>query len=128
MHLDAVDVGAAGTVTTLANPRLLALNNEPSIVRTGAISFSVTPQISGDSLLTLSLTPMLQAPLAIESDMLARIVDGETLVVDVANFSPKSGFQGAHEHLHLVERWTRLDAATLRHAEVRAAQSRAERR
>ena len=70
-----------GTVTTLANPRLLTLNNEPSIVHTEGISFSVTPQISGDSLLTLSLTPILKTPQAIESDMLARIVDGETLVV-----------------------------------------------
>src|SRR6266581_4554689 len=36
-----------------------------------------------------------------------------TLVVDVTNFSPKSDFQGAHENLHLVERWTRLDADTI---------------
>jgi len=42
--------------------------------------------------------------------------DGDTLVVDVTNFSPKSGFQGAHENLHLVERWTRLDADTLEYA------------
>jgi hypothetical protein len=39
--------------------------------------------------------------------------DGNTLVVDVTNFSEKSDFQGAHENLHLVERWTRLDADTL---------------
>lgn len=39
--------------------------------------------------------------------------EGETLVVDVTNFSPKSNFQGAHENLHLVERWTRLDADTI---------------
>ena len=39
--------------------------------------------------------------------------DGKTLVVDVTNFSPKSNFQGAHENLHLVERWTRIDAETL---------------
>ena len=39
--------------------------------------------------------------------------DGNTLVVDVTNFSPKSDFQGAHENLHLVERWTRLDADTI---------------
>ncbi len=42
--------------------------------------------------------------------------DGDTLVVDVTNFSPKSGFQGAHENLHLVERWTRLDAETIEYA------------
>jgi hypothetical protein len=39
--------------------------------------------------------------------------EGDTLVVDVTNFSPKSDFQGAHEHLHLIERWTRVDADTI---------------
>ena len=39
--------------------------------------------------------------------------DGRTLVVDVANFSPKTDFRGARENLRLVERWTRLDAETL---------------
>jgi type II secretory pathway component GspD/PulD (secretin) len=74
-------LGEQGTVTVVANPRMLTLNNEPSIVRTETISFSVTPQISGDSVLTLSLTPIVKAPAVIESDMLARVVDGETLVI-----------------------------------------------
>jgi hypothetical protein len=39
--------------------------------------------------------------------------EGNTLVVDVTNFSPKSDFQGARENLHLIERWTRTDAKTL---------------
>jgi hypothetical protein len=39
--------------------------------------------------------------------------EGRTLVVDVANFGPKTDYRGAREHLHLVERFTRLDAATL---------------
>jgi hypothetical protein len=42
--------------------------------------------------------------------------EGNTLVVDVTNFSPKSSFQGAHENLHLVERWTRTDAETLQYS------------
>ena len=42
--------------------------------------------------------------------------EGNTLVVDVTNFSPKSNFQGAHENLHLVERWTRLDTETIEYA------------
>jgi len=42
--------------------------------------------------------------------------EGHTLVVDVTNFSPKSSYQGAHEHLHLVERWTRIDAETLQYS------------
>jgi hypothetical protein len=39
--------------------------------------------------------------------------EGNTLVVDVTNFSPKFGYQGARENLHLVERFTRLDANTI---------------
>jgi len=39
--------------------------------------------------------------------------EGDTLIVDVTNFSPKSDFQGSHEHLHLLERWTRIDADTI---------------
>ena len=40
--------------------------------------------------------------------------EGETLVVDVTNFSAKTDFQGSRENLHLVERLTRLDANTHR--------------
>ena len=41
--------------------------------------------------------------------------DGKTLVVDVTNFSQKSNFQGAHENLHIVERWARADPETLQY-------------
>ena len=34
-------------------------------------------------------------------------------MVSVANFSPKRGYRGSRENLHLVERWRRLDAASL---------------
>lgn len=39
--------------------------------------------------------------------------EGRTLVVDTTNFSPKPDFQGSRENLHVVERWTRLDADTI---------------
>jgi len=39
--------------------------------------------------------------------------EGNTLVVDVTNFSPKTDFQGSRENLHLVERWTRTGPDTL---------------
>jgi hypothetical protein len=48
--------------------------------------------------------------------------EGNTLVVDVTNFSSKSNYPlgvagvGARENLHLIERWTRLDAKTLEYA------------
>jgi MSHA biogenesis protein MshL len=70
-----------GGVTVVASPRVLTLNNEPSIVRTDAMSFSVTPQISEDSIVTLSLTPIVTSPAIVEADLLARVADGETLVV-----------------------------------------------
>jgi hypothetical protein len=39
--------------------------------------------------------------------------EGNTLVIDVTNFSPKTDFQGARENLHLVERWTRTGPTSL---------------
>jgi hypothetical protein len=39
--------------------------------------------------------------------------EGNTLVIDVTNFSPKVDFQGSRENLHLVERWTRLGPTSL---------------
>src|SRR5262245_10720675 len=39
--------------------------------------------------------------------------EGETLVVETVNFSPKISFLGSTDKLHLVERFTRLDADTL---------------
>ena len=42
--------------------------------------------------------------------------EGQTLVVDVTNFSAKTDYLGSRENLHLVERWTRLDSDTLEYA------------
>jgi hypothetical protein len=39
--------------------------------------------------------------------------EGNTLVIDVTNFSPKTDFQGSRENLHLIERWTRSGPNTL---------------
>jgi len=39
--------------------------------------------------------------------------EGNTLVVDVTNFTAKRDFQGSRENLHLTERWTRTGADTL---------------
>jgi hypothetical protein len=39
--------------------------------------------------------------------------EGDTLIIDVTNFSPKTDFRGARENLHLVERWTRTGPGSL---------------
>jgi hypothetical protein len=39
--------------------------------------------------------------------------EGDTLVVDVTNFTPGINFRGSSENLHLIERFKRVDAGTL---------------
>ena len=39
--------------------------------------------------------------------------EGNTLVIDVTNFSPKTDYQGSRENLHLIERWTRTGPNSL---------------
>ena len=39
--------------------------------------------------------------------------EGDTLVVDVTNFSQETDFRGSRENLHLIERYKRIDPATL---------------
>ena len=39
--------------------------------------------------------------------------EGNTLVIDVTNFSPKADFRGSRENLHLVERWRRTGSTEL---------------
>lgn len=39
--------------------------------------------------------------------------EGQTLVVETTNFSPKSNYQGAADKLHLVERFTRVAPGTI---------------
>jgi len=41
--------------------------------------------------------------------------EGDTLVVDTTNFTDKTRFRGASENLHVVERFSRIDADTLRY-------------
>jgi type II secretory pathway component HofQ len=95
---------AQGVVTTLASPRLLALNNEPAVVRgtmeragqTGrpdGVTLTVTPQIAENGMVTLAVGPVVtlrqtdededspDVVLVRELDTLARVANGETLVV-----------------------------------------------
>ncbi|HEY6256775.1 MAG TPA: hypothetical protein VIY51_13375 [Xanthobacteraceae bacterium] len=42
--------------------------------------------------------------------------EGDTLVIDVTNFSPKADYRGSRENLRLVERWTRTSPTALEYA------------
>jgi type II secretory pathway component GspD/PulD (secretin) len=74
-------LGEQGKVATLQSNQLVTLNNEPAIVRSETLTLTVTPQIASDGVVMLSVTPMLKAPAIAEADMLARVADGETLVI-----------------------------------------------
>jgi type II secretory pathway component GspD/PulD (secretin) len=101
-------LAAQGRVATLAAPRVVALNNEPALVRAvaeasaarpgqraalGGVTLEVTPQISANNVVTLSLSPIVTLQDADggngeptvttirETDTLARLADGETLVL-----------------------------------------------
>jgi len=41
--------------------------------------------------------------------------EGDTLVVDTTNFTDKTRYRGTTQNLHIVERFTRVDAKTLRY-------------
>jgi type II secretory pathway component GspD/PulD (secretin) len=72
---------AQGKITTLAVPRLLTLNNEPTLVSTDAVALSVTPQIAPDGVVTLSVSPIVKPPATGQADLIARVAGGETLVL-----------------------------------------------
>jgi type II secretory pathway component GspD/PulD (secretin) len=100
-------LAAQGKVSMLANPQVVALNNEPAVVRATSrtpsgdggrlqeqgVTLGVTPQIASDGVVMLSLSPIVMVqtadavgkaspPTAIrEADMLARVGDGETIVI-----------------------------------------------
>ena len=91
-------LASQGKVSTLADPRILALNNEPAIVRAVArgrdeLRLTVTPQVSPDRTVMLSLSPLVSSSTGaagaaggehvtlIQADTLARVADGETVVL-----------------------------------------------
>lgn len=74
-------LGAQGNVVTLDSRRLVALHNEPTLVRSEALTISVTPQIASDGTMMLSLSQLASRPTVAEADTLARVADGETIVI-----------------------------------------------
>jgi hypothetical protein len=65
---------------------------------------------------TIPITNRAHLPKAVHQywgDSIARW-EGDTLVVDVTNFSQETDFRGSRENLHLIERYKRIDPATLR--------------
>jgi MSHA biogenesis protein MshL len=94
-----------GSVNVLARPRVTAMNNEPAIMRMGTqegqtltdgVVLSVTPQISADGMIHMSVNPSITERAGVatprlgenvpiisvrEADTLVRVRHGETIVV-----------------------------------------------
>jgi type II secretory pathway component GspD/PulD (secretin) len=93
-------LAAQGKVSVLANPHLLALNNEPAIVRavtesgggndprqTDSVTIGVTAHIAADGGVMLSVSPIVSSEGRVpgesatrEAQTLARLADGESIV------------------------------------------------
>jgi type II secretory pathway component HofQ len=80
-------LAAQGTVNVLSSPLITAMNNEPAVMRVGArdpqalsegMTLRVTPQISADGIIHLSINPIVNAR---EADTLVRVRQGETIVI-----------------------------------------------
>jgi type II secretory pathway component GspD/PulD (secretin) len=86
---------AQGRVDVLASPTVTAMNNEPALVRvtthegqtvTGDVTLSVTPQISVDGIIEMSLsasvTSRVDSTVAVrEADTVVRLRQGETAMI-----------------------------------------------
>jgi MSHA biogenesis protein MshL len=94
-----------GSVNVLARPRVTAMNNEPAVMRMGTqegqtltegVALSVTPQISTDGIINMSINPSItertgagtsrlgeNVPIISlrEADTLVRVRQGETIAV-----------------------------------------------
>jgi type II secretory pathway component HofQ len=100
-------IGGFGAVRTLAAPRILAMNNEPAVMRIGSgwarfltgdarrgtgggepgLTLSITAQISADGIVQMSVSPTLvgsprgAAPSLVEVDTSVRVRGGATVVI-----------------------------------------------
>lgn len=80
-------LAAQGTVNVLSSPLITAMNNEPAVMRISnsgsqtlpeSLTLRVTPQISAEGIIHLSINPIVSTR---EADTLVRVRQGETIVI-----------------------------------------------
>ena len=92
-----------------------AYNNNVQLVQTRDRVVVVNEMIHSARIVDLTGRPHHPSSLRfLTGDSIGRW-EGDTLVVDTTNFSTEGGFRGASVNLHLIERFTRVDANTLRY-------------
>jgi len=100
-----------------ADPPMLpqADNNYLQIVQTPGYVVILNEMIHDARIVPMDGRPHLPAGIARWTGDPRGRWDGDTLVVDTTNFTDKTQFSGSGPNLHVVERFTRTDADTLRY-------------
>jgi hypothetical protein len=103
-----------GQASTSGPPMLPGpYNNNYQIVQTPGYLMILVEQIHDVRIIHLDGRPHLPANIRQwMGDSLGRW-EGDTLVVDTTNFTDKTGFRGSSDGLHVIERFTRVDANTI---------------
>jgi hypothetical protein len=103
-----------GQASTSGPPMLPGpYNNNYQIVQTPGYVMILVEQIHDVRIIRLDGRPHLPANIRQwMGDSLGRW-EGDTLVVDTTNFTDKTGFRGSSDGLHVIERFTRVDANTI---------------
>jgi hypothetical protein len=99
---------------TVTGPPMIpgAYNNNVQVFQTPDWIVIVNEMVHEQRLVALDGRPQVGAPIRLWMGSSRGRWDRDTLVVDTTNFRP-GVFRGASEKLHLVERFTRVDADTL---------------
>jgi len=112
------DLPVGHRCVTRTLPRLLAgYNSYFQIVQTPGYVAIVREMIHETRIIPVDERPHLGPKIRQWSGNSRGHWEGDTLVVDTTDFSPKANFRGSSEDFHLVERFTRVDGDTI-HWEV----------
>jgi hypothetical protein len=102
---------------TVTGPPMVpgAYNNNMELFQTPDTVAIVNEMVHDQRIIPLDGRPRVGAPIRLWMGSSRGRWDGDTLVVDTTNFRP-AVFRSASAKLHLIERFTRIDAATLLYA------------
>jgi hypothetical protein len=100
-----------------AGPPMLpgAYNNNYQIVQTAGYVMILVEMIHHVRIIPLDWRPHLPPNMRQWMGSYRGRWEGETLVVETINFTDKTAFQGSSENMRLTERFTRVDADTIRY-------------
>jgi hypothetical protein len=92
---------------------LAGYNSYYQIVQTPTVIALMSERIHDTRLIHLDGSPHLPSNVRLWLGDSRGHWEGDTLVVDTTNFSPRSGLRGSDENLHLTERFTRVSPTTI---------------